>query len=478
MILNQCQIKASKKLELFLDNYIQDRFYILEGSAGTGKSTLITNLLGMDKYSEKKIVFTATTNKAVSVLEQLSVKKDYSFLTIHKLLNIKRIIDKSGKESYQTILDNDEKKIKKSKSIFFYDIIIIDEVSMISEDILYSLMKVKDKIKGKVIFVGDSAQLPPVNEDLSNIFKMDNINKVVLNEIMRYKGNIVGLANEIRELVFDNKRKINFSKFKNEDLKIYKDNDKFVNSYLTKIKKIKKLKKENEGQLPIIIAYTNKRCDELNKIIRSNLFSNTKERFEVGELIIFNEYYYLNKKSFYTSQTAFIKYINIDYVKIDTLNLPDKFLSLENNIINKNIESVIELLRDIRIKIYNITLNCNSEIYVIHEDNLEIYEDLVEKSKKIIKKNNTYIEKKYRNSNIYRELSQVLWDYLYEKLIDLFADINYGYVITTHKSQGSNYDNVFVDMNNIILKNPKKIESFKCLYTAITRTSKKLYINI
>ena len=32
MILNQCQIKATKKLELFLDNYIQDRFYILEGS--------------------------------------------------------------------------------------------------------------------------------------------------------------------------------------------------------------------------------------------------------------------------------------------------------------------------------------------------------------------------------------------------------------------------------------------------------------
>ena len=160
------------------------------------------------------------------------------------------------------------------------------------------------------------------------------------------------------------------------------------------------------------------------------------------------------------------------------LNLPDKFLPLENNIITKNIESVKELLRDIRIKIYNITLNCNSKIYVIHEDNLEIYEEIVEKSKKIIKKNNTYIEKKYRNSNIYRELSQLLWDYLYENLIDLFADINYGYVITTHKSQGSNYDNVFVDMNNIILKNPKKIESFKCLYTAITRTSKKLYINI
>ena len=66
---------------------------------------------------------------------------------------------------------------------------------------------------------------------------MDNINKVVLNEIMRYKGNIVRLANEIRELVFDNQKKVNFNNFKNDDLKIYKDNDKFVNSYLKRKKK-------------------------------------------------------------------------------------------------------------------------------------------------------------------------------------------------------------------------------------------------
>ena len=51
---------------------------------------------------------------------------------------------------------------------------------------------------------------------------------------MRYKGNIVRLANEIRELVFDNQKKVNFNNFKNDDLKIYKDNDKFINSYLKK----------------------------------------------------------------------------------------------------------------------------------------------------------------------------------------------------------------------------------------------------
>ena len=59
--------------------------------------------------------------------------------------------------------------------------------------------------------------------------------------------------------------------------------------------------------------------------------------------------------------------------------------------------------------------------------------------------------------------------------IDIIADIC-SYAITTHKSQGSNYKVVFVDMENIITFNTNQVESYRCLYTAITRTSK--YLNI
>ena len=71
-----------------------------------------------------------------------------------------------------------------------------------------------------------------------------------------------------------------------------------------------------------------------------------------------------------------------------------------------------------------------------------------------------------------------IWSYLYENLIDIFADVSYGYCITTHKSQGSTFNNIYVDMNNIILKNTNRNESYRCLYTAITRTSNKLNILI
>ena len=95
----------------------------------------------------------------------------------------------------------------KSKSIFYYDIIVIDESSMITCDLLTKLIKIKDRIRGKIIFLGDPAQLPPVNEANSLIFHTNDIPKFRLKEIMRYKGNIVDLCDKVRELVFHNETK-------------------------------------------------------------------------------------------------------------------------------------------------------------------------------------------------------------------------------------------------------------------------------
>jgi superfamily I DNA/RNA helicase len=68
------------------------------------------------------------------------------------------------------------------------------------------------------------------------------------------------------------------------------------------------------------------------------------------------------------------------------------------------------------------------------------------------------------------------WKFYYEEIIDKFADITYGYSMTVHKSQGSTYERVFVDMEDIIKRNPKERESFQCLYTAITRASKEIHV--
>ena len=69
-----------------------------------------------------------------------------------------------------------------------------------------------------------------------------------------------------------------------------------------------------------------------------------------------------------------------------------------------------------------------------------------------------------------------LWDFYYFQFIDQFADIIYGYAITTHKSQGSTYQNVYIDMSDIIHNNPNHKNSHQCLYTAVTRASEKIKI--
>ena len=68
------------------------------------------------------------------------------------------------------------------------------------------------------------------------------------------------------------------------------------------------------------------------------------------------------------------------------------------------------------------------------------------------------------------------WAFYYSELIDKFADVTYGYAMTVHKSQGSTYERVFIDMKDIIHKNPKERESFQCLYTAITRASGEIHV--
>ena len=67
-----------------------------------------------------------------------------------------------------------------------------------------------------------------------------------------------------------------------------------------------------------------------------------------------------------------------------------------------------------------------------------------------------------------------LWEYFYYSYIDIFADISYGYCITVHKSQGSTFDDVYIDSKNIM--SFKNKDTLNCLYTAITRSSKSVKV--
>ena len=111
----------------------------------------------MPEYSKKSICLSATTNKAVAVIEAMSDRKhdNVEYSTLHKLLKTKRVIDVNGRPSIcrKSISIFSKSRDKNKKTINSYDIVVIDEASMISSSVFDSLMKVIGRIRGKIIFI-------------------------------------------------------------------------------------------------------------------------------------------------------------------------------------------------------------------------------------------------------------------------------------------------------------------------------------
>jgi len=561
--LNTEQLEAIQKLSIFLDS--DQKYFLLTGSAGTGKTSVIVSFLS--SLPKKKIAFSATTNKAVSVLEDMmntrlvdsKLRKNITFLTIHKLLKVKRRIGADGKEIYATTIDEEiPLQLINCKSIYGYDIIVIDEISMMSMGLIEKLLTIKDRLNGKIIFVGDGAQLPPINEKSSYVFNL-KIPTYQLNTIVRNGGNMLKLSNQVRGLVLKNKN-INLVKLADENVKLYRIKDVWVDKYISQVAKIfKKIKNGQttlgEAQLPIMLTYTNKSCQTINDKVRNVLFNNPKDKYVNGDIIVFNNFYNLpsNGRKYYTSQQAHITSVVVENYCIKNLNSLDiinirtrikdlsttdenvmqKYLGKEddmcgicletkdpetltvtickhifckncfkawfkisetcplcrmdfkqNSIIFNDDSGLTQIIGDLQkatsdkqYKIWLLNTSENDTIMCIHEDSRKAYDEDIEIIKVKLLKLKKRIDRKYKKDLLFmNSILTRLWDFYYFQFIDQFADIIYGYAITTHKSQGSTYHNVYIEMSDIIHNNPNDKNSHQCLYTAITRASGKLKI--
>lgn len=79
------------------------------------------------------------------------------------------------------------------------------------------------------------------------------------------------------------------------------------------------------------------------------------------------------------------------------------------------------------------------------------------------------------NGAKYITMSQMLGHYLNHVITSTYLEVDYGYALTVHKSQGSTYDDVFIEYGNL-LANKKDSEKYRLLYTAITRSAGKLHV--
>ena len=185
-----------KTLDL-INNY---QLVLLNGYAGTGKSSSIKALINMLEDNHKTYKIVAPTAKAA---KQISLYTNRHASTIHYLLCHdvpdfdNGIKDKSEYEQACNI----DFVTSKGDTYLDYDVIIIDETSMLSVQLFNILIKYVNYEKTKILLIGDSYQLPSIqNGNLyQDLLDIEDIPKITLNKIFRYnEDGLITVATNIR----------------------------------------------------------------------------------------------------------------------------------------------------------------------------------------------------------------------------------------------------------------------------------------
>jgi len=257
----------TKVLTGIVDKIIVGQHCCLDAPAGTGKTFILSFLKKKIEGVGKRVHICSTTHKSVAVLEK-TVYGDIG--TIHSLLGLKPQIDyRTGNEKY--VVDRDMPcKIKAG------DVIICDESSMINAEMLNLIREVIIELRCIFVFVGDSYQLPPVNENISNALFLPN--KFVLNKIVRHTNTIVDASVKMREYIDQGKIPTirDFDTY--PDIITLKQND-FDNLFFSRV---------DEKKSALFVSWTNETVNCQARDVREFL-GYKPEIFERGETLVLNE---------------------------------------------------------------------------------------------------------------------------------------------------------------------------------------------
>ena len=422
--MNQVAILLNSEQEfavsLLLD-FLQDPdpvspIFVLSGFAGTGKTFCMREVVAHTKGSHTKFAYTAPTNKAAKVLKAITGEA----CTIYSLLGLR--VDKTG--ALKQVVAG-----KPPEGLEDLDCVFVDEGSMVNRVLLKELLANIERFKFKVVFMGDPAQLPPVGEVHSPIWELGS--GAALTRVMRHDNQILELATEIREAVNHPAPCVNIRSDNNNGEGVWKLTK---TAFKEAIYKAAAAGDFADGSQTKVIAWRNVRVGEYNDLIRNALFGAEAQAspWMPGERIVAGAPCERNDDLLMTTDEEAV------------------------------VESVVACKHPFEPKYQAYELKCVTEtgkhirLLVKHPASIAQFEADC----------NTLAHQAATNGKLWKKF----WD-----LKDLFHDVRYAYAITAHRSQGSTYENVYVDYQDILLNRTRR-EAFQCLYVACSRPTTRLYL--
>ncbi len=486
------QYEAYNKIVDFLNS--ESDVFILKWAAWTGKTTLLKELKNYFVENNVNFFFWAPTWKATYVLkDKLNITNPDTYWTIYSVLyEINDSLDKWNKDVnyFQKVdlLDEYVYIIDESSLINYKNQLDNDEyqkniLNFWTGSLLKDIFSSKKSKNTKIIFVWDIYQLPPVNDQsraldknfLEEKFEV-KCDEAELTEVKRQKWEswILDMSVKVRTDIKNDNYKIPFLKW-NNDVILLNNEKEFLNIYWKNI--------DNS----IIISYTNKKIYEYNNVIRKEI-NHFNKPIEIWDKIM------ISKNTFVWDE----QFLNWEIVEVVNVhwNIEIKKDIFVNKIKNDLKFLDVTIKRDFgKEKYFQVKILLNS----IDIDNWS-WEDITLWKYLFSEFMNRTIYSEKNNPNWIWKITTKWWKTKYYKNIDNIdeenkeflkivmkedrylnsLEIKYWFAITCHKSQWSEWQNIFLNINDysesqwIWAKISKGF--FNYLYTWITRWKSKVYI--
>lgn len=442
------QDRALGLLARFLTSTDPDAAFILRGYAGTGKTSLIGALVRILDTLKQKVVLLAPTGRAAKVFAAYA---GHPAFTIHKRIYRQRAFN--GEGGNFTLNDN----------LATHTLFIVDEASMIANEglsgALFGTGRLLDDLvhfvyagQGcRLLLTGDTAQLPPVGEELSPALCADalrgyalQVTETDLTQVVRQEAEsgILWNATRLRRAIADE----DFAALPPIRLEGFTDIRPLPGTEL--IDALEECYARDGMDETIVICRSNRRANLYNEGIRRRILWR-EEELEGGDLLMVakNNYYWTGKEKdadfIANGETAVVRRVRhtqelygFRFAQV-TLRLPDNNdLELDTTLLLDTLHSEAPALtRDEADRLFHAVL--------------EDYADVPTKSERM---------KRLKTDPYYNALQA-----------------KYAYAVTCHKAQGGQWRNVFLDQATM----PEEYltpDFFRWLYTAFTRTTGTLYL--